>query len=205
MPLGIKFLIGIFISLLLTAAWADRKPWRKVEGTRLVFRRPLTGRFALGGMGLLGVTSVLLMLLAQIRGGDGPLFFVIGVALILCLGAGLMFLMAGLRRDLSLDTQQQTYKFMSGWGWHPAVYSGGFEDFGGVFVREPPGYSKSEQYVAGLVWKSGGRTPPLLGMSGKQPEMEALAEEMVRVLGVSVVSAPPPETLRDVFRRKPAV
>ena len=201
-PLGVKFSLGGLIFLILGGAWVGtHKEWRKEEEEQLIFRQPFASRFLLSGCGLW------LMLLPLLLAGNRPdkitLFLFLFIELLSFLIGILLFCIACLRRELILNIPQRAYRFTCGWGRHPAVYSGSFNDFGGVFVRSPSGRSKSEQYSAGLIWKSGGLTTPLLGMSGKQQEMAALAEEMVSVLGVTVVPAPAPETYWEMLRRKP--
>ncbi len=206
MPFGVKFLLGGLIFLTIGGVWVGtHKERRRVEGTQIIFRQPLADRLLLGGFGL----WIMLVPLSLLLMGDGaekaPLLVLLLAEPLFCLFGGMLVCAAGLHRELSLDTQKRTYRFMSGWGLRPIIYSGGFEDFDGVFVRSPSGRSKSEQYSAGLVWKSGGRRTPLLGMSGKQQEMDALAAEMMNTLGVARVAAPPPETLRDLLRRSSRV
>ena len=200
MPLGVKFLLGSFIILILGGVWVGiHKEWRTQKDVRIVFRLPLSHRLLLGGSGLWLVFVPLLLLIG--KGADKvPLFVFLFIELVSCLVGGLLFCAAGLRCELSLDTQQRTYRFTSGWGLRPRVYFGSFEDFGGVFVRSPTGGSKSEQYSAGLVWKSVRRRSPRLGTSGEKQDMDALAAEMV-ALGLPLVAAPAPETIRELLRR----
>ena len=200
MSLGLGFLLGGLVIVILGAVWVGtHNGWRKVEGTQIIFRQPLAERLLLGGFGLWLVLAPLELLTG--RGADKaplPLFFFAEPPL--CLFGGMLFCAAGLHRELSLDSERRTDRFTSGWGLRPVIYTGGFADFGGVFVRSPSGRTKSEQYSVGLVWKSGRRRTPLLGMSGKQQEMDALAALMVSVLEAPLVSAPPPETLKDLLR-----
>lgn len=185
MPLGIKFLLGSFIFLILGGVWVGtHKEWRQGEGTQIVFRLPLADRLLLGGSGL-WLALVPLLLLAGKGADKAPLFVFLFIELMSCLAGGLLFCGAGLRRELSLDTQQRTYRFTSGWGLRPRVYSGSFEDFGG------------------LVWKSGGRRTPHLGASGNKQDMDALAAEMM-ALEIPLVVAPTPETIWELLRRIPA-
>jgi hypothetical protein len=202
---GVEWYFGSLITLTLFVFWASQcQNWRKRTSTaRMVFRQSPVFRFVFGGIGLWLVLTPPLLMVRDIKDATGWLLFSI-FEIMSCAMGGLFLWGAGLRREMSLNVERGTYQFTKGWGPWTRVRSGGLEDFTGVFVRCTAGRD-TEMYTVGLVWKNSGPVMPTLGIfrgrtQGRQ-KADVLVAEMMNAFRLPLVAAPPPETIRDLFRR----
>ncbi len=176
---------------------------KKESSARMTFRVPPAARLFLSGMGLWLVLTPPLLMTKDITDG-ATLFLFLFYELMACALGGLCLWAAGIRGELSLDFDHRTYRYRYGWGLQNRMRSGGFEEFAGVFVRCVSG-RETGTHIVGLAWKNGALRTPTLGVirgsSSNRRKADALAAEMVNALRLPLVPAPPPETIRDLFRR----
>ncbi len=200
---------GSLTLLIILAAWGSRtQNWQKQIGSRrMVLRMPPLTRFVFGGIGLWLVLTPLWLMVRNIRDREGLALFLV-FELMACAMGSLFLWGAGSRREIVLDTERRHYRFTTGWGPWTHIRAGGLEDFCGVFVRIVDA-KNGEIYTVGLAWKRGEFVCPTLGNFRAQPQArlkaDALASEMSAALGLPLVPAPPPETVKIRFRRVSAI
>lgn len=205
---GIELFFGSVFVLIFLGFWANQhQSWRKqTNSAQMVFQGPLAARFFLGGCGLWLILTPPLLMVRDIKDPAGWFLFSF-FELMACAMGCLSLAGVGARRELKLDVERCTYQFIIGWGPWTRVHSGRLEDFDGVYISCVSTES-SKIYRVGLAWKSGDPVTPTLGsffgaIKGKR-KADALAEEMMNTLGLPLATAPPHETMRDLFRRSSA-
>lgn len=101
------------------------------------------------------------------------------------IGIGLGLLCFCLPEELRMDTSKRTYRLTKGWPPFARIYSGGWDDINGIYIK-----SINSAYLICLEYKHPVNRWTLIGIAGKRRNAVNLARELASSLSLPTINPP---------------
>ncbi len=192
--LVLGFLVLLPILATVALFWGlNRGQWlcRKI-GPELNFQRRHSLRIGMAMLGFWVVAAYPLMfpfMSFRHHTNDTPNWIWMALIEMLYAPFGVLLLALAGPRDISLNLDRRTYRWIYGWPLRPYVRIGGWEDFAGVYSKKHQGRNLSGYFV-GIVWKHSAKLNPILGFCDSEAKAKILAQEMAQTLDLPQVAPP---------------